>query len=937
MIKRYLASFGLVLSFAALALLHGASAQPTGPDVQPGQNSIVAQATDTITVEFSSAITPLPSGTDTISVLGSRFGSHTGETNVGSSSIEFISDCLFRPGETVTATVPGDATPSGQPFVWQFTVRSEFGTGEFEEEDPVTLGTSSAQSESSAQAEKTGSVTIPSEPYAGHLGSNNDEVANDLLGDVAVVNQENDFVEIRYGPDLGDTDSRRVQVPGATTLAGGDIDGDGFPDLVTANTFDDELKVVMNDEGEFREDNITTISTGARPTDIAIADLDGDGAQDLAVTPFGENRVYVHLNEDNGLGEFQAPQTYNSGRGPSSVVVRDIDNDGDLDLLVGSTGDKTIEWLENDGAGGFASGGSIPLGFAPATLVANDVAGNEGATTGDGWIDLIVSAQSSDRTVLYENDSTPSFNFSGERVPTTSEPVTGTTLADVDGAERNYDLDLVSTFRSIGLTYIFANEANNGYSSPTSLPVSARPTPTGVVGVDVDRDEGQDIVAFNTTGKVSKLFRNQGGRPGPVTVDPTSIDFDGICVGDDDAEPVQIENISNNDVVVAKESIPPNFSATGGALPDTLSPGETKNVSVTFSPEEIRDYNEQLVLRANELTKFCGRETEPVELPIAVEGTGEGTDLSTDTETREFGEVTVGNSSTESFAVRNGGNIDAENVSVEGLGDTPFEVTTAPSTIPSRDERQVTVEFSPDAPNQDYDETLRLITSSDCGPDTVEVALTGSSRPQRPDLVAEQIVVEDEPTPINISDELDVACEFSNQGGTAVEDDFTVRISRDGNTLGEFSFASLSVGGSDQTGFETVIFEEEGPTEATCEVDPAGAVNEGGRTDNNEASRSFDVETPDQLPVSPNPFTPNGDGINDVVRFKVAELGLTQPTATIYTFEGRAIQTLDNLQSGELRWDGTDDSGQRQPPGVYLYVVREGGQSAASGQVTLAR
>jgi len=106
---------------------------------------------------------------------------------------------------------------------------------------------------------------------------------------------------------------------------------------------------------------------------------------------------------------------------------------------------------------------------------------------------------------------------------------------------------------------------------------------------------------------------------------------------------------------------------------------------------------------------------------------------------------------------------------------------------------------------------------------------------------------------------------------------------------------------------------------------------------NNIARLEFNVQRPDQLPVSPNPFTPNGDDFNDRVEFRVSEFGLDQATVEIYTFQGRLVRTLDEIQDGGvLEWDGRDDSGERLSPGVYLYVLRSGGQDAASGHVTLA-
>jgi gliding motility-associated-like protein len=85
--------------------------------------------------------------------------------------------------------------------------------------------------------------------------------------------------------------------------------------------------------------------------------------------------------------------------------------------------------------------------------------------------------------------------------------------------------------------------------------------------------------------------------------------------------------------------------------------------------------------------------------------------------------------------------------------------------------------------------------------------------------------------------------------------------------------------------------------------------------------------------VWPNPFTPNGDGYNDFVTFNVAGLLENRGEVTIYNFRGREVRRL----IGENRWNGRSDGGEDLPLGLYLYVVKVGGQVKASGTLTLVR
>ena len=94
----------------------------------------------------------------------------------------------------------------------------------------------------------------------------------------------------------------------------------------------------------------------------------------------------------------------------------------------------------------------------------------------------------------------------------------------------------------------------------------------------------------------------------------------------------------------------------------------------------------------------------------------------------------------------------------------------------------------------------------------------------------------------------------------------------------------------------------------------------------------------------PDPFTPNGDGINDFCQFWFLKMGISP--ASIYIYDSHSILVREIDVSGRgggvsvnvlSRWDGRDFSGKPVPQGVYLYVIEQEGKIICTGTVTVAR
>jgi hypothetical protein len=239
----------------------------------------------------------------------------------------------------------------------------------------------------------------------------------------------------------------------------GDLDGDGKPDLATANNTNETFSVLRNTSssgsigsGSFAGRLNFNAGSTMRPYDIAIGDLDGDGKADLAVANNGGNSVSVFKNTStSGSIGFEFGVRVTAGSSPISVAIGDLNGDSKADLAVAHFGSSYVSVLRNTstiGSFSFATKVDFTTGTTPASVAIGDL-------DGDGKADLAVGNYSSNTvSVLRNTSSSGSIGFAGKVDFTTGSSPYSVAIGDLDGdgkselAVANYMSDNVSVLRN---------------------------------------------------------------------------------------------------------------------------------------------------------------------------------------------------------------------------------------------------------------------------------------------------------------------------------------------------------------------------------------------------------------------------------------------------------------------------------------------------------
>lgn len=398
------------------------------------------------------------------------------------------------------------------------------------------------------------------------------DVDGDGKPDLIVVNTGANTVSVFLGSGTGTFGPKTDFPTGATphAVAVADLNGDGNLDLVVANTGADTVSILLGTgTGTFAA--ATDFATGAAPFFIAIGDLNGDGIPDLVVVNVNADTVSVLLGL--GDGTFGPKTDFATGAGAREVAIGDLNGDGVPDLVVANVGGSTVSVFLGTGDGHFSARRDFPTGAGARSVAIGDV-------NGDGILDVVVANVTANTVSVLLGTGTGALESKTDFATGAGPRAVLIGDVDQDGTPdlvvANFGDNTVSVLHGLG-----------SGSFATKMDFSTGAGPFSLALGDINGDGKPDIVAGNVSANSVSVFLNS--TPSVLTVTPSTVNFGNVTVGGSADRSFTVTN-SGAGTLTGSGTASGAFSVVvGGSY--SVGSGQSQTVTVRFRPTVVSIYS----------------------------------------------------------------------------------------------------------------------------------------------------------------------------------------------------------------------------------------------------------------------------------------------------------------------------------------------------------
>ncbi len=422
-----------------------------------------------------------------------------------------------------------------------------------------------------------------------------------------------------------------------------DLDGDRRVDVCIA-AWDLGATLVLRNTGAPGSISFAApqaFSTGTNPLSVALGDLDADGRPDLVTGNFNSGTIATHRNTSSpGSIGFSPGPTLLTATQPV-VSLSDMNGDGSPDVVAACVGSERLQVFVNRG-GLFDSLFASPVEFVDASQLGGAALAD---FNGDGKPDVVTSNELIGSLSLFRNTVGGQLNAAFQANPEVISfgaiavgSTDSATIVVTNVGGDTLDVSFVGVQPPQGYTIVPSSASILPSDSRNFLVKFAPPAASTFVAKAVFQHNGspqQDTIDLSGSGLATGFGLSS-----------SSLEFGNVAIGDTLRDTVSVINSSTVTTLVISSITATNQAYSISPVSFILPPQGTQNVSLAFAPRVTGDQIGNLIFEHNAVGSPDS---------LGVSGTGVAPIFAVSNRDITFGNVVVGQTGSNTIQISNPG------------------------------------------------------------------------------------------------------------------------------------------------------------------------------------------------------------------------------------------------------------------------------------------